>query len=41
MVAHAGHPDDFMPPPKNRANIGPLTKEQVALIRAWIDQGAK
>jgi uncharacterized membrane protein len=40
-VAQAGHPDDFMPPPKNRANIGPLTKEQVALIRAWIDQGAK
>ena len=40
-VAHAGHPDEFMPPPNNRANIQPLTKEQVALIRAWIDQGAK
>jgi hypothetical protein len=40
-VAQAGHPDDYMPPPKNRANIQPLTKEQVALIRAWIDQGAK
>jgi hypothetical protein len=40
-VAHAGDEDDFMPPPKNRANIGPLTKEQVGLIRAWIDQGAK
>jgi hypothetical protein len=40
-VAHAGEEDDFMPPPKNKANIGPLTKEQVGLIRAWIDQGAK
>ncbi|MDB6016859.1 MAG: Protein of unknown function (DUF1553)/Protein of unknown function (DUF1549)/Planctomycete [Pedosphaera sp.] len=40
-VAHAGDEDDFMPPPKNKANIGPLTKEQVGLIRAWIDQGAK
>jgi uncharacterized membrane protein len=40
-AGHAGNPDDFMPPPNNRANIGPLTKEQVALIRAWIDQGAK
>jgi len=33
--------DDFMPPPKNKANIGPLTADQVGLIRAWIDQGAK
>jgi len=41
MVAQAGDPDDVMPPPRNRANIGPLTKDQVALIRAWIDQGAK
>jgi len=40
-VAHIGDEDDFMPPPKNKANIGPLTKEQVGLIRAWIDQGAK
>lgn len=40
-AGHAGNPDDFMPPPNNRANIQPLTKEQVALIRAWIDQGAK
>jgi hypothetical protein len=30
-----------MPPPRNKANIAPLTKEQVGLIRAWIDQGAK
>jgi hypothetical protein len=40
-IAHAGEPDDFMPPPRNRANIGPLSKEQIGLIRAWIDQGAK
>jgi uncharacterized membrane protein len=36
-----GDEDDFMPPPNNKANIAQLTKEQVALIRAWIDQGAK
>lgn len=40
-VAHVGDEDDFMPPPKNKAKIPPLTKEQVGLIRAWIDQGAK
>jgi mono/diheme cytochrome c family protein len=40
-VAHAGFPDDYMPPPRNKANIPPLTKEQIGLIRAWIDQGAK
>jgi mono/diheme cytochrome c family protein len=40
-IAHAGDPDDYMPPPKNKANIPPLTKEQIGLIRAWIDQGAK
>src|ERR1700722_1165555 len=40
-VAHVGDEDDFMPPPKNKANIQPLTTDQVGLIRAWIDQGAK
>ena len=40
-VAHAGDPDAYMPPPKNKANIPPLTKDQIGLIRAWIDQGAK
>ena len=40
-VAHAGDPDDYMPPPRNKAGIQPLTKEQIGLIRAWIDQGAK
>ena len=33
--------DQWMPPLHNRANIGPLTPEQIGLIRAWIDQGAK
>ena len=40
-VAHAGDPDAYMPPPKNKANIPPLTASQIGLIRAWIDQGAK
>jgi mono/diheme cytochrome c family protein len=40
-IAHAGDPDDYMPPPRNKANIPPLTKEQIGLIRAWVDQGAK
>lgn len=40
-VAHVGNPDGYMPPPKNKANILPLTKEEIGLIRAWIDQGAK
>ena len=41
-AAHVGSdPDTWMPPPHNRANIGPLTPEQIGLIRAWIDQGAK
>jgi hypothetical protein len=40
-IAHAGDPDAYMPPPKNKAGIQPLTKDQIGLIRAWIDQGAK
>ena len=40
-IAQAGDPDLYMPPPKNKAGIGPLTKEQIGLIRTWIDQGAK
>ena len=40
-IAHAGDPDGYMPPPKNKAGIPPLTKDQIGLIRAWIDQGAK
>jgi len=33
--------DDFMPPKDNKAKIPPLTKDQVGLIRAWVEQGAK
>jgi uncharacterized membrane protein len=39
-VAHVGKAKQ-MPPPRNKANIQPLTSDQVGLIRAWIDQGAK
>ena len=40
-VAHTGDPRAYMPPPNNRSNIPPLTSDQVGLLRAWIDQGAK
>lgn len=40
-VAHIGDEDDYMPPPDNKDKIPPLNKEQIGLIRAWIDQGAK
>ncbi len=33
--------ESWMPPLQNRAGIKPLTPEQIGLIRAWIDQGAK
>jgi hypothetical protein len=33
--------DEAMPPKDNKAKIPPLTKEEVGLVRAWIDQGAK
>lgn len=40
-VAHAGDQDLYMPPPRNKENIPPLAKEEIGLVRAWIDQGAK
>jgi uncharacterized membrane protein len=41
-VAHAvPDQDSWMPPLQNRAGIKPLTPEEIGLIRAWIDQGAK
>ena len=41
-VSHVSTDDeDWMPPLHNKAGIGPLTPEQIGLIRAWIDQGAK
>ncbi len=33
--------DMEMPPTEKRDKFQPLTKEQIGLIRAWIDQGAK
>jgi len=40
-IAHLGDEDHWMPPKDNKAKIAPLTTEQIGLIRAWIDQGAK
>ena len=41
-TAHlTGDHDAWMPPLHNRAGIKPLTPEQIGLMRAWIDQGAK
>jgi mono/diheme cytochrome c family protein len=42
ITAHltADH-DSWMPPLNNKAGIKPLTPDQIGLIRAWIDQGAK
>jgi mono/diheme cytochrome c family protein len=40
-IAHLGDEDDFMPPPKNKLGLKQLTPEQIGLVRAWIDQGAK
>ena len=42
MVAQITEDDDlFMPPKDNKAKIPPLKKDEVGLIRAWIEQGAK
>jgi hypothetical protein len=41
-VAHIGDDDtDFMPPPESKSKVPPLTTDQIGLIRAWIEQGAK
>ena len=40
-VAYAGPRDRYMPPSKDKAPVPFLTKEQIGLVRAWIDQGAK
>jgi mono/diheme cytochrome c family protein len=39
-IAFLGNEDDFMPPPKD-TKYPKLTDDQVGLVRAWIDQGAK
>ena len=35
----SGLVEDMMMPPEGKAD--PLTKEEIGLVRAWIDQGAK
>jgi hypothetical protein len=40
-AAHLGPKDTWMPPPNKKAKFPQLPNEQVGLIRAWIDQGAK
>jgi uncharacterized membrane protein len=41
-VARLGDDEDsWMPPKNNKAKIAPLTREEIGLIRAWIEQGAK
>ena len=33
--------DSYMPPKGNKAKIAQMTKEEIGLVRAWIEQGAK
>jgi mono/diheme cytochrome c family protein len=40
-IAHLGDPHSFMPKARKGETAKPLTPEQIGLIRAWIDQGAK
>lgn len=41
-IAHATEEkDEWMPPMPNKAGAKTLTAEEVGLVRAWIDQGAK
>jgi hypothetical protein len=42
MVARITEDEElYMPPKDNKQKIGPLSKEEVGLVRAWIEQGAK
>ncbi len=38
-ASHAGKP--FMPPEKNKVGANDLTPEELALLKLWIDQGAR
>jgi len=40
-IGFIGDEDTWMPPPGNTNKIDALTKDEIGLIRAWIDQGAK
>jgi hypothetical protein len=39
-IAFLGDADEFMPPPKDK-KYPKFTPEEVGIVRAWIDQGAK
>ena len=39
-IAFLGDADEFMPPPKEK-KYPKFTAEEVGIVRAWIDQGAK
>lgn len=42
MIAWQTEDDEYyMPPKDNKAKIPQLTKEEIGLVRAWIEQGAK
>jgi len=42
MIAYLAEDEEmFMPPKGNKAGIKQLTKEEIGLVRAWIEQGAK
>jgi hypothetical protein len=42
MIANVTEDEElYMPPKGNKAKIAPLGKEEVGLVRAWIEQGAK
>ena len=40
-IAFLGDEDDWMPPPKDAKKYPKFTAEEVGIVRAWIDQGAK
>jgi hypothetical protein len=40
-ISWIGDEDNWMPPKDNKAKIPQLTKDEIGLVRAWIDQGAK
>jgi hypothetical protein len=42
MIAYVTDDEElYMPPKDNKAKIAPLSKEEVGMVRAWIEQGAK
>ena len=42
MIAYVIEDEElYMPPKGNKAKIPAMTKEEVGLVRAWIEQGAK